>query len=178
MLEKIISGGQTGADFAGIAVAKEKGVATGGAMPKGFRTLDGPKPDYAVLYGMTEHKSPYYAPRTFQNVKESDATIRFAQKMDSAGEKCTLKAINQYGKLHFDVHILDTSKFVAASQAQHPTDVAKWIVEHKIKILNVAGNSEETSPGIEVFVRRYVGVLIDEIRKLTNVNNDVATASV
>jgi hypothetical protein len=35
MLERVISGGQTGADQAGLAAAKRLGVPTGGFMPKG-----------------------------------------------------------------------------------------------------------------------------------------------
>jgi hypothetical protein len=41
MLKKIISGAQTGADFAGLIVAKHFGYETGGWMPKGYKNLDG-----------------------------------------------------------------------------------------------------------------------------------------
>jgi hypothetical protein len=45
MVRKIISGGQTGADQAGLAVAKRLGISTGGFMPKGLLTAAGPQPD-------------------------------------------------------------------------------------------------------------------------------------
>jgi hypothetical protein len=37
MIEKLISGGQTGADRAGLEAAKALGIATGGTAPKGWR---------------------------------------------------------------------------------------------------------------------------------------------
>ena len=51
MLEKIISGGQSGADQAGWRVARAFGIPTGGAMPLGFLTEEGSRPEFAELYG-------------------------------------------------------------------------------------------------------------------------------
>ena len=87
---KLISGGQTGADISGVRAAKAKGYATGGILPRGFRTQIGPKPEYALEYGMTEHSSWSYAPRTFENVKNADGTIRIAKYFESAGEALTV----------------------------------------------------------------------------------------
>lgn len=49
---QIISGGQTGADQAGLAAAKELGLETGGWLPKGCITDEGRRPDLLALYGM------------------------------------------------------------------------------------------------------------------------------
>jgi len=49
MLERVISGGQTGADQAGWRAARASGIPTGGAMPGGFLTEDGARPDFAEL---------------------------------------------------------------------------------------------------------------------------------
>ena len=54
VLDRIISGGQTGADQAGWRAARACGIPTGGAMPKGFLTEDGPRPEFAGLYGARE----------------------------------------------------------------------------------------------------------------------------
>ena len=51
MLEKIISGGQSGADQAGWRTAKAFGVSSGGWMPRGFLAEDGPHPEFADEYG-------------------------------------------------------------------------------------------------------------------------------
>lgn len=76
-IEKVISGGQTGADQAAWRAAKRFGLATGGWMPKGFLTEDGPRPGYAELYGAREHEFAWYPPRTRANVRDSDATVVF-----------------------------------------------------------------------------------------------------
>jgi hypothetical protein len=49
MLDRIISGGQTGADQAGWRAARACGVPTGGFMPLGFLTEGGPRPEFAAL---------------------------------------------------------------------------------------------------------------------------------
>ncbi len=140
-LNKIISGAQTGADQAGLIVGKRLNLLTGGWMPKGFRTLEGPKPEFLNEYGIQEHPSSYYPPRTYLNVKESDGTVRFATNFNSSGELCTLKAIKQYDKPYFDVDFNDIEQKIV--------DFKSWLKCYSIKVLNVAGNSESTSLGIK-----------------------------
>lgn len=156
----IISGGQNGADISGLTAAKVHHIPTGGSIPFGFKTLDGPKPEYAELYNLIETKSDKYPPRTYENAKNSDATIRFARDFSTAGEKCTQKAIDQYKKLQFDVLIKDVNKFTV-ERGSAPKDVSLWLNKNNIKILNVAGNSEKTCPGIEVWVMRYLLKVIE-----------------
>ncbi len=71
MVIKVISGEQTGADQAGLRAAKACGIATGGMMPKGFRTLDGPDKALAEEFGLREHTSPSYNMRTSANARDS-----------------------------------------------------------------------------------------------------------
>lgn len=151
VLTKIISGGQTGADLAGVVVAKRFGLQTGGVMPKGFRTLDGNHPEFAELFGMIEDTSPTYPPRTFKNVFAADGTVRFAANFKSGGEICTMNAIKKANKPHFDVNVLGSVQ---------PSDLAQWIKDRQIKILNVAGNSEKTAPGIGEFVEIFLAETI------------------
>lgn len=149
MLNTVISGGQTGADIAGVKAAKQFGLATGGMLPRGFLTLDGLHPEYAQLYSMTEHYSDKYPPRTKANVRDSDGTIRFAAKWESYGEQCTKNAISQHSKPYFDVDVV-------RADAPAPQAVVDWILANQIEILNVAGNSEKSVPGIEEFVTGYL----------------------
>ena len=58
MIEKVISGGQTGADEAGLFAAKEFGIKTGGWMPRKFLNERGENPEYAELYGIQERELP------------------------------------------------------------------------------------------------------------------------
>lgn len=147
-LERVISGGQTGADRAGLAAAKAAGLATGGWMPKGFRAQDGPRPSFAVLYGMAEHASDRYPPRTALNVKESDATLCFATDWDSPGEALTRRVCERYGRPRLEV---------TPGGPLAPADVAEWLKANAVRVLNVAGNTERTSPGIGAFVEAFLG---------------------
>lgn len=143
---KIIAGGQDGADLAGLEAAYQLKLRIGGTMPMGFRTLSGPKPAYAKRYGVKEHHSPDYPPRTFQNVKDSDATFRFYTKPNSPGELLTLRALTHYNKPFLD---FDLRK--SGYERQSTKAATKWLIEHNIKVLNIAGNSEQTSKGIYQF---------------------------
>lgn len=140
MLAKVISGGQNGADVAGLAAAKAVGLQTGGWMPNGFKTLSGPNPQRATLYGLAEHESPRYPPRTRANVEASDATLRLAYNFTSPGEVCTMKAIKQYDKPSADVQIYyEEPDFLILAEWQ---EVAEWLVEDNVSTLNVAGNGD------------------------------------
>lgn len=61
VVEKLVSGGQTGADIAALDVAIRFGVPHGGWCPKGRRSLAGPIPDY---YQLTESPRSNYLERT------------------------------------------------------------------------------------------------------------------
>lgn len=147
MLEKIVSGAQNGADQAGLRAAKACGLQTGGWIPNGCKTLDGPRFDLLLEYGLTEHASSAYPPRTEANVCIADATIRFASNFKSAGEKCTLRAIKWFKKLYLDIDIKNPLSV---------EEVVDWIKDNDFKVLNIAGNSEDTSTGIGEFVENYL----------------------
>jgi hypothetical protein len=155
-LERVISGGQTGADHAALVAAKAAGIATGGWMPKGFRAQDGPRPEFADLYGIQEHTSERYPPRTALNVKNSDATLRFATRWDSPGEVLTNKLCERYGKPQLEV---------TPGGAITTADVVEWLIANDVRVLNVAGNTERTSPGIEAFVTAFLAEVFRLLRE-------------
>ena len=150
MLIQVISGGQTGADLGGLIAARACGLRTGGWMPKDFLTLDGPRPDLAAAYGLQEHPSSTYPPRTRRNVQQSDATVRFARHWHTPGERATLKFLCLYRKPYLDVSV-DAPAATA--------EVARWLREHRVRILNVAGNTERNVPGIEGVVAGYLNLV-------------------
>lgn len=152
MLKCIISGGQTGADEGGLIAAKQLGLFTGGFMPKGWRTLEGPKPHFKELYGMKEHESRNYAYRTFSNVETSDGTVRFASNFFSPGENCTMKAIKKLERPFIDIDV----NMPNPVQRFKLKVFKQWLEDEQISILNVAGNSESTSPGIKDFVVQFL----------------------
>jgi hypothetical protein len=155
MLVQVISGGQTGADRGGLVAAKACGLATGGWMPRGFLTLEGPRPDLAKEFGLQEHTSPNYPPRTRRNVQMSDATIRFARHSQTPGERATLKYLQQYGRPYLDV---------AIDSPLSPAEVAAWLRANRVRILNVAGNTERNVPGLEAFVAQYLAEVLKELQ--------------
>lgn len=130
-LKAIYSGGQTGADFAALLAAKKLGIATGGTAPKGWRIAlpdgsDGSNPDLAN-FGLVEHESSEYPPRTKKNVADADGTIWFGFP-DSPGGRLTISTAHQLQK-----PLLINPK---------PATIIKWCEENKIKVLNIAGNRE------------------------------------
>lgn len=93
MLKKIISGGQTGADVAGLDVAIKHGVPHGGAIPKGRLNEDGALPD---RYNLQEMPTSSYPKRTEKNVVDSDGTVIFTHGELTGGSLLTKKkAIQQ-----------------------------------------------------------------------------------
>lgn len=154
-MPKVISGGQVGADIAGLRAGKALGLLTGGWMPKGFRAKDKFHPEYAALYGIQELPSLSYPPRTLKNALASDATVRFAYNFDSRGERCTLRACARAGRPHFDID-LKTPKRIT------PTDFAVWLYDHDVAVLNVAGNAD---PAIEGWVQRFLMQSLPEVWK-------------
>ena len=132
-LTKIISGGQTGADQAGLKAAFDNGYKTGGFAPKGYITSDGPNRQLLQKkYSLTEYGEGY-VPRTFENVRHSNGTIRMAIDFTSPGEQITLLGIEKYNKPYFDIDLNNTSPV---------SRLYEWLLEHNIKVLNVAGNTD------------------------------------
>ena len=153
---KIISGGQTGADQAGVDAAKFYNLETGGWMPHGWTTLNGSKPEYAELYGMQEHKSVGYPPRTKQNVFDSDGTLIIAGNFSSPGTKLTINATSLFKKPVY------TSDFNNPT-ANEAENIHQWIIEKNIKILNIAGNSESSFPGIYEYSRSLLILVFEKL---------------
>lgn len=153
---KVISGFQTGADFAAVRAAHDLGIPTGGTMPYGFRTQAGPKPEYAELYGAVEDKFSSYTHRTGLNVKNSDATVCIAAYFSSAGERCTRRFIWKYQKPSLSIEWLGGDRFKVLHS---PLSLSGWLLANGWNVLNVAGNSYATAPGIEQAAYDY---LIDQ----------------
>jgi hypothetical protein len=79
---RIISGGQTGADRAGLDWAIAHGIPHGGYCPKGRLAEDGP---IAAQYALSELGSKSYPVPTERNVMESDGTVIFTMKPGLSG---------------------------------------------------------------------------------------------
>lgn len=143
MLSHVWSGGQTGIDSGALFAAKKFGLGTGGWAPKYFKTENGPKPELGRLFGLQEHFSASYSDRTESNVAQTDGTLLIIQNTKSAGTQCTIRAARAKSKPYHC--ILDPFNCSRASIEK----AAKWIQDHQITTLNVAGHRESHYPGIQ-----------------------------
>jgi hypothetical protein len=75
MIRKIISGGQTGADRAGLDFAIEAGLEHGGYVPRGRKAEDG----RIDRYNLIELSTSSYPARTRRNIEKSDGTVIFSR---------------------------------------------------------------------------------------------------
>lgn len=132
MIEKIISGGQTGADQGGIIGAKAAGIPTGGCAPKGWRTDAGPAP-WLAYFGLVEADSHKYEYRTFLNVQEAHGTVIFGD-IHSAGSKLTIRYCEQERR----PYLINPSS----------EELEEWTRMSDIWVLNVAGNRASRQPMI------------------------------
>jgi hypothetical protein len=173
---KIKTGGQTGVDQAAWRIAKVTGHATGGWMIANYMTETGPRPEFATDYGAellpgVEGKplNVAYRLRARANVRDSDGTIVF----DSASSQATNNAYHdtkELGKpfrcVMLKFNEVDGRHWVSLGTASHrPHNIAEWIRENGIEVLNVGGNRESKAPGIGAFVEKYLAEVFQLLRE-------------
>lgn len=139
MLTNIISGGQTGADQAGLDVAIRLGIPHGGWIPKGRMTEAGTLP---AQYNLQEMSTKSYSKRTEQNVIDSDGTLVVSHGKLTGGSKLTIELAQKHCKpfLHLDL------KAVSMSYASRM--LLSWLIDSGVKVLNVAGPRASKDPEI------------------------------
>lgn len=126
-------------------------------MPRGFRTLNGAKPEYAKLFGVQEHPVASYKNRTYDNVKDSDYTIRFACNFGSPGEICTANALYTHSKPFKDILIdKDDPKVLSSEVFWLSHHLNKEITNDNYKVINIAGNSHATWEGMQKYVTSFL----------------------
>jgi len=158
MIKKIISGGQTGADRAGLDVAIKFNIPHGGWIPKGRKAEDGRLPD---KYQLQEMPTDSYPARTEQNVTDSDGTLIFSRGTPTGGTEYTRKLVLKHKKhmLHIDLNI--TTSYDAASLIQ------SWIGLQNIQTLNVAGPraSKDSQIYLEVFLILEMAYIMSKVQE-------------
>jgi hypothetical protein len=151
---RVISGGQTGADMAGLLAAQKCDIPTGGWVPKGWLTELGPSPTLA-RFGLVQHSSPDYPPRTKSNIKDADATIIIADTLDR-GSGLTQRLCAQVGRPCRVVHPQVINKL----QGTMVDITAFWLFNvtkpRGAVIVNIAGNRESKAPGIEKLATAFL----------------------
>ncbi|MDA2934764.1 putative molybdenum carrier protein [Acidobacteria bacterium AH-259-D05] len=148
MIEKVVSGGQTGVDRAALDTALELGLSCGGWCPKGRLAEDGTLDE---VYPLKETPLSDYAQRTEWNVRDSDGTLVLYRDLLSGGSAFTVKLAEEYDKpcLLLDLSTKPTSE-----------TVWDWFKQYQILILNVAGTRESGSPGIYQEACRFLNAIL------------------
>jgi hypothetical protein len=148
-LIKVISGGQTGVDQAALQAAIDSDIKHGGWCPPARVCEIGKIPERYHLIETPDDRdlSALEIPRsqrTIWNVRDSDGVLvlwdkKVTELQSDKGTKLALETANNLGKPFL---IIDVSKKVSV------TVITNWISSTNIEVLNVAGPSENTSPGI------------------------------
>ncbi|MCO6512663.1 MAG: putative molybdenum carrier protein [Aridibacter famidurans] len=147
-VEKVVSGGQTGADRAGLDAAIELGLETGGWVPRGRLAEDGAIPEsYSSL---RETDSAHYPERTALNVRDSDCTVIVSQGELTGGSLLTLEIARQYGKpaIHIDLSSETLEEAVIR--------LRDWLARNGSRVMNIAGPRASSDPEIYAMTRRLI----------------------
>jgi hypothetical protein len=160
MIEKIISGGQTGADRAALDAAIKLGIPHGGWIPKGRKTENGILPD---KYQLKEMPTASYPARTEQNVIDSDGTLIISHGKLTGGSDYTRKMTLKHKKQLLGIDLNLTGHFDAASL------IASWIKLQRVQILNVAGprasKDRQIYSDVVIILEQVIQILMDEDKK-------------
>jgi hypothetical protein len=129
-LTKIVSGGQTGVDRGTLDVALAVGFSCGGWCPKDRNAEDGPIPD---RYPMTLLQGGGYRQRTVKNVLDSDGTAILFSESIKGGTLFTHDVCRRELKPYI---MLDATRI---SESGAAAAIVRFVEEHEIQVLNVAG---------------------------------------
>lgn len=159
MLRKVISGGQTGVDRAGLDAAREAGLPTGGYCAKGRLAEEGAIPEISPA---SEQESQLSSIRTKKNVVTSDGTLILNKGNLCGGTFRTQEFAAKHGKPYLVVQ-LDAAKVIKQER------VLDWLEEQEIKVLTIAGPRESKCPGgIYNEARHYLQTLFSLARDRTD----------
>ncbi|MGE0372276.1 MAG: putative molybdenum carrier protein [Gammaproteobacteria bacterium] len=136
MIEKILSGGQTGVDRAALDAAMELGIACGGWCPAGRHADDGPIP---ARYPLEETADMDHTVRTEHNVRDSDGTLMFYRGELQGGTAYAVLMAEQLGRPVLAVNL---------ERPPAPAEVAAWLERNGVRRVHIGGQREKTSPGI------------------------------
>jgi hypothetical protein len=142
MIEKLVSGGQTGADRVALDWAISRGIPHSGWCPKERKAEDGAIP---MRYALKETEAAAYPRRTERNVKDSDGTVIISvSPVLSRGSYLTATLTREHGKPMLHVHADNFTPGIV---------LRGFVQKYRLQTLNVAGPRASNEPGVAVFVR-------------------------
>jgi len=156
-IHKIVSGGQTGADRAGLDWAIRAQIPHGGWCPKGRRAEDGIIP---AQYKLVETPLRDYSQRTAWNVRDSDGTAIFSCSPSlSGGSALTLKTAKDLSRPVIHVH-------AGLGLESAGKKLRDFVQQHGVKTLNVAGPRQSHEPDVAAFVGQVFSLAFIDCPKL------------
>lgn len=156
MFTKIISGGQTGVDRAALDVALEFGLVCGGWCPQGRRAEDG---RIDPRYPLQETPWDGYPQRTEWNVRDADGTLILTCGESDRGTALTIEVVRRKQKPYLVVDVAGEVDVTA---------IRAWGEANGVRVLNVAGPRESSSPGI-------YGRAVEVLRRLLGGESEIRT---
>ncbi len=181
MLVKVVSGGQTGADMAGLFAARQAGLQTGGTAPPNYLTENGCQAQLLSSFGLVALPEKLasvaagYVRRSIANVINSDATVAFRTRPSSGTDKTIGYCIHKEWKVSSKV--ITTDDFWEFNAGFKPVLVIvnmgplaksallKFIRSNRIQILNVAGHRDDSSGGWQKSVESFLLDVFSELLK-------------
>ena len=135
MIDLVVSDAQRGVPLAALSTARAAGIATGGWMAYRFVTRDGPRPEFAELYGMRERPTRGYRDRTMANIKMADMTVWLGPD-DSPG----------VGRSRNDAVVMCKRRFRKLGFHDDPRLFVQYCRIYKIRTINFVGQTEVNHP--------------------------------
>jgi len=150
MIEKIVSGGQTGVDRAALDAAMALGIDVGGWCPRGRRAVDGIIPS---RYPLLETDSQEYQVRTLWNVRDSDATLLVCSDEPDGGTALTIEYCEQLGRPYEVCQLQGGDVAVSDCSERNLIGLVRWTHSNPVNVLNVAGPREDID--CPIYARAY-----------------------
>lgn len=136
MIERVLSGGQTGVDRAALDAARTAKIEIGGWCPRARRAEDGA---ISEQYPLSETPSAGYAQRTEWNVRDADGTLILKRGALEGGTALTVRVASRWAKPCLIIDLEDPPSAEV---------VVDWFAKERIRTLNIAGPREAQRPGI------------------------------
>lgn len=163
MIRIVISGGQTGVDRAALDAANDRGVLTAGWAPGDRKAQDGRLLDH---YPLVEIEDAGYPERTIENIRTADATLILTLGGDlTPGTRLTMKECRDRRALFLLADLRELHSDYDKRRKAARMNVLRWLGLNRvedcglIRVLNVAGPSERSCPGIYSLAYTYLAGL-------------------
>ena len=122
-----------------------------GGLPQGWLTENGPQEALLRSFGLVECTESGYSARTHKNVLHADGTLLVGQCRGGSG--FTARIAREAGKPLFHLAYVPNLGIVPNERME---EFRYWLERYNIHILNVAGNRESNSPGIQELTRSFL----------------------